>query len=105
MITRSSCCTTVTRTNTAQGPLIAAAVAEEPPEIIYCPPEAPYKTKYRSTGGLVKCGREKLVGKCLCLAERRRSLGTVVGDQCLCKASWTFFLELIDLMTDNLLNS
>ena len=51
MITRSSCCTTVTRTNTDLGPLIAANIAEEPAGIVYCPPESPYKTKYRSTGG------------------------------------------------------
>ena len=51
VITRSSCCTTVTRTNTDLGPLIAANIAEEPAGIVYCPPESPYKTKYRSTGG------------------------------------------------------
>ena len=28
-----------------------AVTAEEPAGIVYCPPEAPYKSKYRSTAG------------------------------------------------------
>ena len=49
VITRSSCCTTVTRGTSDT--IIAANTAEEPAGIVYCPPESPYKTKYRSTAG------------------------------------------------------
>ena len=34
--------------------------------MVLCPAEAPHKTKYRSTSGLVTCG-QRMVGKCLCL--------------------------------------
>ena len=48
--------------------------------------------------GLVSCGAERMVGKCLCLADGRRRLGRVVGDQCLCKVSLSlsFFVQYND---------
>ena len=51
-----------------------------------CPAEAPHKTKYRSVTGMVSCGDNRMVGRCLCLLGRgQRVLGSVIGSQCHCK--------------------
>jgi len=90
VITRSTCCTNIRNKQTLTGsPLIAATVAETSAQLVLCPSEAPYKTKYRSTAGVVRCGDRRLVGRCLCLDTGRsqRRVGVVVGDQCTCKKS------------------
>ena len=40
-------------------PQIAASVAEETVQVVFCPTEAPFKTSYRSSSGSVSCGEER----------------------------------------------
>ena len=59
VITRTSCCTTSRSGVAAKEPQLAASVAEETVQVIFCPPEAPFKTFYRSSSGSVSCGEER----------------------------------------------
>ena len=84
---RSSCCSKEDRRGGSLSPDVAATTAEQNSQVhvrcdphniacfsqhtvagqvVLCPAEAPHKTKYRSTSGLVTCG-QRMVGKCLCL--------------------------------------
>ena len=84
---RSSCCSKEDRRGGSLAPDVAATTAEQNSQVhvrcephniacvlqhtgagqvVLCPAEAPHKTKYRSTSGLVTCG-QRMVGKCLCL--------------------------------------
>jgi len=91
VITRSSCCSKEDRRGGSLAPDVAATTAEQNSQVVLCPAEAPHKTKYRSSRGLVTCG-QRMVGKCLCLdpdqpqrSRERRQVGTVEGNQCHCK--------------------
>jgi len=83
VITRSSCCS---RSRIAEDHYHPHTAAVSAAQVVYCPPEAPYKTKYRSNTGLVRCGPDRMVSKCLCLGKTgsTRRVGQVVGGDCRC---------------------
>jgi len=87
VITRLTCCTTSRSVLAGSSPHTSPQVAEKAAQVVFCPPEAPYKTRYRSVAGVVSCGDDRMVSRCLCLNKRlnRRRTGTVVGTSCMCR--------------------